>query len=587
MRCASLHRPHQRWVMSSCWFAGVIAVVFSGYCHVVLAQTEVPLERYQRGAVAADHVDASAAGVEILRQGGNVIDAAVATSFALSVVRPASSGLGGGGFLLYWDAEKQAATAFDYRERAPLAATADMFSQLPENLRDRASREGILAAAVPGEIVGLCTIHAKHGRLPLATVLAPALRLATDGVLIDEHDISIQRGILTDWAKHPERKTQYALLWECYLNNGVPWKRGDRFFSPQRPAIESLIKDGIASAKNGEIAQAILVESQRRGGILSVEDLQHMEPAVRQPLRSKFRNFEVVTMPPPSSGGIALLQTLHMLEAWEQRPGFQPFEKLSEADRRHLFIEVQKHAFADRAEYLGDADFVPVPTEKMLSRKYAARLVEKIDLSRTKPMDAYGRAFLPDDAGTTHFCVMDDRGNAVACTETINTTFGSLVVEPKFGIVLNNEMDDFTALPGQPNAFGLRQSAANAVAPGKKPLSSMTPTIVLIDGRPHFIAGASGGPRIISATTQVLLQMMLFDQSAQAAVSARRLHHQWQPDELLLEQPLYRDWQSAMQQRGHVVKSASSLAVSQAIRWTEAGIEAGSDPRKHGQPRGW
>lgn len=587
MRCALLYRPHQRWVMSGCWFAGVIAVVLSGFCQVVFAQTEVPLERYQHGAVAADHVDASAAGVEILRQGGNVIDAAVATSFALSVVRPASSGLGGGGFLLYWDAEKQTATAFDYRERAPLAATADMFSKLAENMRDRASREGILAAGVPGEIIGLCTIHAKHGRLPLATILAPALRLATDGVLIDEHDISIQRGMLTEWGKYPERKAQFALLWERYLNNGVPWKPGDRFFSPQRPALESLIKDGMASAKNGEIAQAILVESQRRGGILSVDDLQHMEPVARQPLRSTFRDYEVVTMPPPSSGGIALLQTLHMLEAWEQRPGFQPFEKLSEADRRHLFIEVQKHAFADRAEYLGDADFVPVPTEKMLSRKYAARLVEKIDLSRTKPMDAYGRAFLPDDAGTTHFCVMDDRGNAVACTETINTTFGSLVVEPKFGIVLNNEMDDFTALPGQPNAFGLRQSAANAVAPGKKPLSSMTPTIVLKEGRPHFIAGASGGPRIISATTQVLLQMMLFDQSAQAAVSAKRMHHQWQPDELLLEQPLYRDWHAAMQQRGHVVKAATSLAASQAIRWTPAGIEAGSDPRKHGQPRGW
>ena len=568
-------------------FGLLLAALIAHVPAMVHAQPDAPQERYQHGAVAADHAEASTAGVEILKQGGNVIDAAVATSFALSVVRPASSGLGGGGFLLFWDAEKQAATAFDYRERAPLAATADMYSKLPEKVRERASREGMLAAGVPGEIVGLCTIHAQHGRLPLATVLAPALRLATEGVLIDDHDISIQRGLLSEWEKHPERKTQFALLWERYLSSGVPWKRGDRFFSPQRPALESLIKDGVASAKNGEIAQALIVENQRRGGIFSVEDLQQMEPVARQPLRSSFRGFEVVTMPPPSSGGIALLQTLHMLEALDQSPGQTLYEKRPEAERRHLFIEVQKHAFADRAEYLGDTDFVRVPTDQLLSRDYAKRLVQKIDLTRTQPSDAYGRSFLPDDAGTTHFCVMDDRGNAVACTETINTTFGSLVVEPKFGIVMNNEMDDFTALPGQPNAFGLRQSAANAIAPGKKPLSSMTPTIVLKDGRPHFIAGASGGPRIISATTQVLLNMMLFDQPAQAAVSARRLHHQWQPDELLIEPALFRDLKAAMEQRGYVVKSASSLAATQAIRWTPAGIEAGSDPRKHGQPRGW
>ncbi|HET6425341.1 MAG TPA: gamma-glutamyltransferase [Planctomycetaceae bacterium] len=560
----------------------VVAVVGVLTTHLPAADPPV----YQHGAVAADHVAASTAGVEILKQGGNVIDAAVATAFALSVVRPASSGLGGGGFLLYWDAEKQEATAFDYRERAPLAATADMFSKLPEKERGRASQEGILAAGVPGEIVGLCTIHQKHGKLPLAAVLAPALRLATDGVEIDAHDISIQRSMLREWKDHPERQTEFSLLWERYLNNGVPWKDGDRFFSPQRAALESLIKDGVASAKNGEIAHAILVASQRRNGILTVDDLQHMTPAERKPLRSSFHGYEVLTMPPPSSGGIALLQTLHMLEAWEQRTG-KSWKGLPEVDRLQVLIEAQKHAFADRAEFLGDADFVAVPTEKLLSRKYAARQAEKIDLSRTLAAEAYGRAFLSDDAGTTHFCVMDEHGNAVACTETINTTFGSFVVEPKFGIVLNNEMDDFTALPGQPNAFGLRQSAANAIAPGKKPLSSMTPTIVLKDGRPHFIAGASGGPRIITATTQVLLQMLEFNQPAAKAVALPRSHHQWQPHEMLLEPALYRDLQTAMEQRGHKVKSASSLAASQAIRWTPAGIDAGSDPRKHGEPRGW
>ncbi len=542
---------------------------------------------YQHGVVAADHVAASAAGVEILKQGGNVIDAAVATAFALSVVRPASSGLGGGGFLLYWDAERKEATAFDYRERAPLAATADMFSKLPPAERGRASQEGILAAGVPGEMAGLCTILAKHGRLPLATVLGPALRLAREGVAIDEHDLSIQRGELAEWKQHPERAAQFPLLWEHYLNTGKPWKLGDRFFSPQRPALESLAKHGIAAVKGGEIATAILEESRRRGGIMTGDDFQHMAPVARTPLRSTYRGYEVLTMPPPSSGGIALLQTLHMIEAWEQQPNHKPWKELSDADRLQVLIEAQKHAFADRAEYLGDADFVTVPSEQLLSRSYAAHLAEKIDLTRTLAAEAYGRSFTPDDAGTTHFCVMDEQGNAVACTETINTTYGSLVVEPKFGIVLNNEMDDFTAVPGQANAFGLRQSAANSIAPGKKPLSSMTPTIVLKDGRPHFIVGASGGPRIITATTQVLLQMLEFDRSAATAVSRPRSHHQWQPHELLLEPALYRDLETAMEQRGHSVKKANSLAATQAIRWTPSGMDGGSDPRKHGQPRGW
>lgn len=542
---------------------------------------------FQHGVVAADHPEASAAGLEMLKQGGNVIDAAVATAFTLSVVRPASSGLGGGGFMLYWDAEQKSATAYDYRERAPMAATADMFSKLPPEKRTLASQEGIFAVGVPGEMAGLCDIHAKHGHLPLATVLAPAIRLAKEGVPVDDHDLGIQRQMVAEWKQDPRRATEFPLLWERYLNNGKPWKKGDRFFSPQLPALESLARHGIAAAKVGEIAQAIIEESRRRGGKLTIDDFQHMAPVARTPLRSTYHGYDVLTMPPPSSGGIALLQTLHMLEAWEQQSDHPKWKTLADAERLHVLTEAQKHAFADRAEYLGDADFVPVPVDQLLSRSYAGRLAEKINPQKTLAAEAYGRSFTPTDAGTTHFCVMDEHGNAVACTETINTTFGSLVVEPKFGIVLNNEMDDFTALPGEANAFGLRQSANNAVAPGKKPLSSMTPTIVLKDGRPHFLAGASGGPRIITATTQVLLQMLDFDRPASVAVALPRSHHQWQPHELLLEPALYHELQATMEQRGHVVKKTNALAVSQAIRWTPMGMDAGSDPRKHGEPRGW
>lgn len=542
---------------------------------------------FLHGAVAADHPLASAAGVEILQHGGNVVDAAVATAFTLSVVRPASSGLGGGGFLLYWDAATQRAYAYDYRERAPLAATADLFRPKDGRPNPDISQHGGLAIAVPGHVPGLTAILKQHGRLPLEQVLEPALRHAREGVVIDPVDRDTQRSVLAQFSKRPELQSRYQALWEGYLNRGRPWNEGDRFFSPQRAALESLSTHGPATFVDGEIAQLLIAESQRRGGLLALPDLARMAPVERQPLSSRYHGYDVLTMPPPSSGGIALLQTLHMLEAWERQPGHSPWKSLAAADRWQVLTEAWKHAFADRAEYLGDADVVAVPVAHLLSRSYAARQAAKIDLKATKTLDDYGRSFLTDDAGTTHFCVMDALGNAVACTETINTTFGSYVVEPKFGIVLNNEMDDFTAVPGQPNAFGLTQSAANAVAPGKKPLSSMTPTIVLKDGKPRFIVGASGGPRIITATTQVLLLMMDFDQSANDAVTQPRGHHQWMPHELLMEPDLFREVGERLQARGHTVRSFNQLAATQALRWTSAGIDAGSDPRKHGRPAGW
>jgi gamma-glutamyltranspeptidase/glutathione hydrolase len=544
-------------------------------------------QTYQHGAVAADHPLASAAGAEILQRGGNVIDAAVATAVTLSVVRPASSGLGGGGFLVYWDAEQKQSIAYDYRERAPKAATAEMYqADLAAGNAD-ASQHGARAIAVPGEIVGLFEIHAKHGRLAWSTVLEPALRLARDGVPVDDHDRETQQSVLKDFTKHPDYCERYAALWRGYLNQGQPWRDGDRFFSPQRAALEILSREGAAAFTTGALGTAIVEEIATQGGLVAAQDLTAMAPVRRSPLRARFRDFEIITMPPPSSGGVALLEVLQILEAWSSQPGHPQFESLPDGDRAHVLTEAFKHAFANRAEYLGDADFVPVPMNRLLSRNYAAALAKRIDRQKTLPTDEYGKHFLEDDHGTSHFCVMDAAGNAVACTETINLTFGSYVVEPKFGLVLNNEMDDFTALPGKPNAFGLRQSAANAIAPGKKPLSSMTPTIVLRDGRPVLIVGASGGPRIISATTQVLLEVLLFDRTAAEAVQRPRLHHQWQPENILAEPELYRTLSEPLRAKGHQVREARGLAVTQAVRWTPKGIEPASDPRKHGCPAGY
>lgn len=555
-------------------------------CGVGFSNGAVAGPRYPQGAVAADHPLASAAGVEILQQGGNVIDAAVATAFTLSVLRPESSGLGGGGFLVHWDAAAQAATAWDYRERAPLAATADMYVLAQERGVTDPSVHGPLAVAVPGQIPGLCEIHRRHGKLPLAQVLAPALRYATEGVPLDPFARQTQQALIRRFRKRPDEQTAYADLWRSYLNSGVPWPAEARWTSPQRPALEWLAEQGPTAFTQGPIGQALVNFSRERGGLLTTADLEQMAPVRRQPLRARFGEFEILTMPPPSSGGIALLETLQILSAWEQHPGQTPWKDRPQAERVHVLIEALKHAFADRAEYLGDADFVAVPVERLLSRDYAAALARKISLERTLPAAAYGRLQIPDDAGTTHFCVMDVAGNAVACTETINTTFGSYLVEPVTGIVLNNEMDDFTAIPGAANAFGLRQSAANQIAPRKKPLSSMTPTIVLKDGRVVAIAGASGGPRIITATLQVLLQMLVWDATAEAAVNGPRLHHQWQPDEVLVE-TAWPDPDSLFTSRGHAVRRTNGLAASQALKWTPEGLEPASDPRKHGRPAGY
>jgi gamma-glutamyltranspeptidase/glutathione hydrolase len=331
------------------------------------------------------------------------------------------------------------------------------------------------------------------------------------------------------------------------------------------------------------------VESlQSGGGIITAKDLRSIAPKERQVLRGEFLGKQILAMPPPSSGGIALLEVLNVLSAWNKN---HPADVGTLTHNQPLYLqlltEAMKHAYADRAEYLGDTDFVKVPIRRLISREYAQELAGRISLKETKPLKSYGRTQPVKDAGTSHFSVMDAAGNAVACTETINTVFGSLFVEPKFGIVLNNEMDDFAAIPGEPNAFGLIQSEANAVEPGKKPLSSMTPTIVLHDGKAVLALGGSGGPRIISSTLQVLLNVMWFGKEPQEAVALPRIHHQWLPNVLYIEDPLLEKMQTPLEQRGHKIEKRNNLAVVQAILRTPQGLKAASDPRKHGSPAGY
>jgi len=546
--------------------------------------------RWRHAVVAADHPAAGAAGVEILKQGGNVVDAAVATAFVLSVVRPESCGIGGGGFMVIWNAGKQQAIALDYRERAPQRASKTMFQDPdnPKRSQPLLSRRGHLAVAVPGSVAGWCYAQQTYGRLKLATVMAPALRLARKGVPVGPVMRRVQKLLLKKLEDDPKSARKYAALKRLYLNDGKPWAKGDRFVSPQRKVLERIARHGTDGFYKGPVANAIVKEMGRGGGLMTHEDLAGTAPVVRKPVTGSFNGYSVLSMPPPSSGGVALIQMLNTLSAYEHRHD-RRLEKLGHNSHTsiHLLTELMKHAFADRAAFLGDPDFADVPVKRLLSKTYAKQLADKIKRGRTFPPKYYGRFQPASDAGTSHFSVIDAEGNAVACTETINLRFGSWVVEPEYGIVFNNEMDDFSAVPGQANAFGLIQSQANAVEPGKKPLSSMSPTIVLKDGRAVLAAGASGGPRIISSTLQVLLNVLRFDMPPEMAVRRPRFHHQWIPNTLYLEPKLFKQFQTPLRKLGHEVKQRDNLSATQAATRSSNGLRGASDPRKHGTAAGY
>jgi len=578
-------------VMRHCATALLMTILSAGILAdprlLVAVEPESTNSSWQHAAVAADHPLASEAGVEMLRQGGNVVDAAVAVGFALSVLRPSSSGMGGGGFMVIWDAKNQRSIALDYRERAPLAATRDMYAEGGSE----ASRRGALAVAVPGHVRGLCHALKKYGTLPLSTVLQPAIRLARDGVPLDAHSLSGRRSKIRSARK---LSNEFAVLWQEYLGNGelseidedgtpLLWK------SPQLPALELLARDGADAFYQGPIAASIVKHLTSRGGILTLEDFRRMDVVERRALSGEFDGMQIVAMPPPSSGGVAIVESLNILTWLEQNKLNGRLETLGHNSPKYLHVltEALKHSFADRATWLGDPDFVDIPVSRLTSPEYAAKLGQRISLDRTKPLKAYGRYLPINDGGTSHFSIIDADGNAVACTETINTGFGSWEVDPQFGIVLNNEMDDFAARPGEPNAFGLIQSEASAVGPRRKPLSSMSPTILVKDGKAVFVAGASGGPRIISSTLQVLLNMTRFGMSPTEALSKPRIHHQWLPETLLLESPLDSTVAETLQSFGHKTAKRDNQAVSQAARRTPTGLEAASDARKHGRAAGY
>ncbi len=562
---------------------------------------------FTTAAVASDHELASQAGVEMLRQGGNAVDAAVATSFALSVVRPYSCGIGGGGFMvihLKADPRNPASgpvrIALDYRETAPRAVRPDMFESDPD---PHAQTHGGKAVCVPGNVAGLLHALDRYGTLPRATVLAPAIRLAEDGFLADAHYVEMaqeDQDVIPWLKKDPARIARFQFLWDRYLDQGNV-KVGTRITVPEQARVLRLIAErGRAGFYEGDVADAIIRAVKSDGGLLTHEDLRSYAVAERAPLVSEFRGLDVVTMPPPSSGGIVIAQLFDMLEARPDllAPATDPARAggHNTAPYIHVITECFKHGFADRARWMGDPGFVDVPLQRLLDPSTIRARAATIDPARTLPINDYGTARRPpEDHGTSHLCVIDAMGNAVACTETINLIFGSLLCVPEYGFALNNEMDDFLTRRGEANAFGLAHAELNRPAPGKRPLSSMTPTIVWDPsagegGSMRLIVGGAGGPRIITGSAQTALNVLLFNMPAHTAVAAPRFHHQWQPETLQLETALASPAiEASLRERGHNVGTRKSVGNITLIRAaaTGPGWDAASDPRKGGVPAGY
>ena len=521
------------------------------------------------GLVIADSEHASQAGMGILKRGGNAVDAAIATALALSVVDQASSGLGGGGFMVIYRAKDQKSFALDFRETAPAASRREQYLKDGKAVPEL-SLTGTLAVGVPGEVAGLIEAHKKFGTLPLSVLAAPAIRLAAEGFAVDVTlRIAVERG-LANMKRFPD-------LGRIYTPNGEVPKQGEILRQMElAETIRAIAQQGESVFYQGWIGQAIVEAIKKDGGVMTVDDLKNYKAIWREPLVGTYRNRTVITMPPPSSGGVALLQMLNVLE------GYKLAEfKHNSAAYLHLISETMKHAFADRAAHLGDPDFVHVPIRKLTAKEYAAWIRGRIAPDNTKPPSFYGYYdYHAEKGGTTHFSVIDRFGNAVACTQSVNTRFGSKLLAAKTGIVLNNEIDDFAIHPETGNTYGLIGNQANSLQPKKRPLSSMSPTIILNGNWPELIVGAAGGPRIINATLQTILNVLDFKMPVKQAVDAARIHHQWIPDRLGIETKIDAEQKKALQERGHAIREQNALGVVQAITWDGSTLNGAVDPRK-------
>jgi gamma-glutamyltranspeptidase / glutathione hydrolase len=527
----------------------------------------------RHGMVVAQEARAARIGVDILEQGGNAIDAAVATGFALAVTYPRAGNIGGGGYMVIHLAARNIDTAIDYRETAPAATTRDIFLDDKGEADPRKSRDSALAVGVPGTVAGLALAHAKYGsgKFTLAQLIAPAIKLAREGFPIED-DVadSLPRG--------QSRLARWPATTKIFFADGRPLAPGATLVQRDlADTLAAIAREGPRAFYEGETAEKIATAVRAAGGIMTADDLKHYQALERTPVRGRYRGHDIVSMPPSSSGGVILIEILNILDGYRDLA-------TDDARRLHLMVEAMKLAYADRAAFLGDPAGGEMPIARLTSKGYAAQLRARIDPDRARPArEIPTSAVLPREGdNTTHFSVVDRFGNAVSNTTTLNFSYGLGLVAEGTGVLLNNELDDFAAKPGVPNAFGLVGGEANAPGPGKRPLSSMTPTIVLKDGKPVLVTGSPGGSRIITAVLQVIVNVLDRKLPIAEAVAQPRLHQQWWPDEVLVEPGFSPDLIRALEARGHRVAQTLPPTSTNSILVTPVGLVGAADNRTRG-----
>ena len=524
----------------------------------------------KNGMVASEQGLATQVGLDILKQGGNAIDAAVAVGFALAVVLPNAGNIGGGGFMVLHDDKTGKDVAIDFREIAPAKASRDMYLDNQGNVIDGKSLFTHDASGVPGTVAGMEYALKKWGTMPLSKVLEPAIKLADKGFIVSDvlaQTLKEEKSTLGKWSASKA----------IFFKNGEPLKSGDLLVQKDlAKSLRLIAKQGAKAFYQGEIATKIAKEMQSHGGTMALEDLKAYKVVERQPIIGDYRGYKVVTMPPPSSGGVHLIEILNMLEHYPIKE-----DGVNSAKNIHHMAESMKLAYADRSEYLGDPDFVKIPVTGLTSKAYANERVKTIDDNKARLSSTIkpGKPQPYESDQTTHFSVMDKAGNAAAVTYTLNLNFGSGIVVEGTGILLNNEMDDFSVKPGVPNAFGLVGGTANAIEAKKRPLSSMTPTIVMKNNKPWLVTGSPGGARIITTVLQSVVNTIDHEMNPAEAIITPRVHHQWLPDELRVEAGISPDTIKLLQDKGHKVVTKAPMGRIQIIQADDSGFYGYSDPR--------
>ncbi|MBV35122.1 MAG: gamma-glutamyltransferase [Rickettsiales bacterium] len=525
----------------------------------------------ENGMVVSRQYLASRVGRDILKKGGSAVDATIATGFALAVVLPVAGNIGGGGFMLVHDAESGETIAIDYREKAPAKAHKDMYLDSEGNVDRQKARFSYLSVGVPGTVAGFELAHKKYGKLPWKDLVEPAIRLAEDGFVMNWDLASKLEHRRTHLSQSEATKKAY------YKKDGSSYQLGELFVQKDLAwSLKQIQAHGAKAFYHGEVGKKIVAAMEKHGGIISMQDLKDYQPKVREAVKGTYRGYDIVAMPLPSSGGVHIIQMLNVLEHF-------PLAKFgaNTAKTIHLMAEAMKYAYADRSKHLGDSDFYDAPVEWLTSKEYGAKIAKKISLDAVTPSTEIqpGTPVAPESPETTQISVVDQWGNAVSNTYTLNYSFGSGLVAEGTGILLNNEMDDFSAKPGVPNGYGLIGGEANAIEAFKRPLSSMTPVMVFKDGQLKLLTGSPGGSRIITAVLQILVNVIDHDMNIASATHSPRFHHQWLPDVLFVEPELNQDTVELLQNMGYKVKRSGTIGATQSIQ-IEDYIYGSADPRR-------